>query len=44
VKVYIDEPIETKDFSGKEKEKLAQLVRERILRGLEIIKKEEGVE
>jgi len=44
VKVYIDEPIETKDLSGKDKERLAQLVRERILRGLEIIKKEEGVE
>ncbi|PMP68281.1 MAG: 1-acyl-sn-glycerol-3-phosphate acyltransferase [Thermodesulfobacterium geofontis] len=42
VKVYIDEPIETKDFSGKDKEKLAQLVREKILKGLEILKKEEG--
>jgi 1-acyl-sn-glycerol-3-phosphate acyltransferase len=44
VKVYIDEPIETKDLSGKDKERLAQLVREKILRGLEIIKKEEEVE
>lgn len=44
VKVYIDEPIEMKDFSGRDKEKLAQLVREKILKGLEILKKGEEVE
>lgn len=43
IKVYIDEPIEIKDFSGRDKEKLAQLVRERILKALEILKKERGV-
>jgi len=39
VKVYIDEPIEVKDFNIKDKEKLSQLVRDKILKGLEIIKK-----
>lgn len=38
IKVYIGEPIQTDAFSSKDKEKLSQLVREKISYGLSIIK------
>ena len=42
--VYIGKPIEIKDLNNRNKERLAQMVRERILKGLEIIKKNKEVE
>jgi len=42
--VYIGKPIEIKDLNSRDKERLAQIVRERILKGLEIIKKNKEVE
>ncbi len=40
VKVYLDEPIEMKEFNVRDKKRLSQIVRERILKSLEILKKD----
>ncbi len=39
VKVYIDEPVKIENLSGRDKEKLAQMVREKILKGFEMLTK-----
>ncbi len=42
IKVYIGEPISTDVFNSKDKEKLSQLVREKILIGLKVLKEDKG--